>query len=561
MIAFVKKNSWKNILLLGLLLLFEVSIHPLGFGPDRKIHDPAVYRLDDSTYLSGDWYTEMSLESGVYPFYAKLVNMWHILPLSEEPWRLLLYIASIIVLYVSLIRISTLFSASIFIVPIVAIFHAIVMLTAPPIWLYGPFMQIDGGLAPRSIGMALSFLSLFFLLKGARILPWAILGIATLIHVSNSLIVFTLFFLVWIGMQFHFNGFFEKRYWLGLIRKSFASLAVYILAGGWFALFVAFQHKDGVGMLPTEKFIWTWIYFRAPYMALPLMPWKAWLLFGLHIASLFFAWYFLRQRFRDERRVMLDFLGLIGVGAVVYFFLFYVFAFILPWMPGFQFYSIRVIYFLHFSAYLFTALLLVLWCRDWMVGKFFFGKNIKNAYLRGVLLGSAVSIILIVLFYSYPGRKFFQQSVPNIRASWDRVANSESRKLRVSQSPVDRYLIANQKPFLAPPNWYGSASYLPSVASFKTFGFTMPGMAEWYTRMNDVSRGDLERTFQLQRQSGHFEAVTIDWRTVYSGLSVSDILLLAEKYNFKLFLSYGNLAYPFVVVAKDADYVLYRVSQ
>ena len=97
MIAFVKKNSWKNILLLGLLLLFEVSIHPLGFGPDRKIHDPAVYRLDDSTYLSGDWYTEMSLESGVYPFYAKLVNMWHILPLSEEPWVRMLYIARSIV--------------------------------------------------------------------------------------------------------------------------------------------------------------------------------------------------------------------------------------------------------------------------------------------------------------------------------------------------------------------------------------------------------------------------------------------------------------------------------
>lgn len=561
MIAFVKKNSWKNILLLGLLLLFEVSIHPLGFGPDRKIHDPAVYRLDDSTYLSGDWYTEMSLESGVYPFYAKLVNMWHILPLSEEPWRLLLYIASIIVLYVSLIRISTLFSASIFIVPIVAIFHAIVMLTAPPIWLYGPFMQIDGGLAPRSIGMALSFLSLFFLLKGARILPWAILGIATLIHVSNSLIVFTLFFLAWLCLEWKVKYVFDAQYWFTLARKSLLAAGVYIVSGGWFALYVAHLGRGVSAGLPTEKFIWAWIYFRAPYMALPLMPWKAWLLFGLHIASLFFAWYFLRQRFRDERRVMLDFLGLIGVGAVVYFFLFYVFAFIFPWMPGFQFYSIRVVYFLHFVAYLFTALLLVLWCQDWMVGKFFFGKNIKSVYLRGVLLGSAVSIILIVLFYSYPGRKFFQQSVPNIRASWNRVANSENRKLRVSQSPVDRYLIADQKPFLAPPNWYGSASYLPGVASFKTFGFTAPGMAEWYARMNDVSRGDLERTFQLQKQSGHFEAVTIDWRTVYSGLSVSDILLLAEKYNFKLFLSYGNLAYPFVVVAKDADYVLYRVSQ
>ena len=191
---FWKKLPVSSLIVLGLLLVFEVSIHPLGFGPDRRVHDPAVYRLGDAEYLPGDWYTQMAVDSGVYTFYAKLVNVWHFLPFSEETWRLLLYAASLVVLYYAMIRIARLFSQSALVIPLVALFHAIVILVAPPIWLYGPFVHVDGGLAPRSIAIALSFLALSLLLHNARSLPWIVLGLATLIHVSNSLIIFTLFF-------------------------------------------------------------------------------------------------------------------------------------------------------------------------------------------------------------------------------------------------------------------------------------------------------------------------------------------------------------------------------
>ena len=143
---YLRKLSWRHALIFIVLLLFEVSIHPLGFGPDRRVHDPAVYRLGDSNYLSGDWYTQMAVDSGVYVFYAKLVNVWHFLPFYEGTWRLLLYVASLVALYCAMIRIARLFSQSSLVIPIVAIFHAIVVVVAPPIWLYGLFIQIDGGL-------------------------------------------------------------------------------------------------------------------------------------------------------------------------------------------------------------------------------------------------------------------------------------------------------------------------------------------------------------------------------------------------------------------------------
>jgi hypothetical protein len=557
----VQRIPWKTLLLFGVLLLFEFSIHPLTFGPDRRIHDPAVYRLDNPRYLPGDWYTDMATQSGVYTFYAKLVSAWHLLPIHEETWRLFLYLACLAVLYFSMIRIARIFSKSFLVVPIVAVFHAIVVLIAPPIWLYGPFIQIDGGLAPRSIGIALSFLALYFLLKNRGVLPWALLGIATLFHVSNSLIVFTLFFAAWFWSDIWAQkDERDRRYWRSLARKSVLAFMIYMVAGGWFVLYVAnlgSVHPNETGF-SSAKAIWTWIYFRAPYMALPLMPWKAWLLFLLHAVSIPIAWHFLRKQMAARRKKALDLLGLVGMGAFVYFFIFYLFAFVWPWLPGFQFYSIRVIYFMHFVSYLFVSLLLLSLCRTWWRKSR--GQSVRVSWHRVAFTVLAIAGISS-LYFSAPGTKFLETASGNLLASWLRISDSNNRTIGFPQSTTEKYLFQNPEPFLAPPNWSGSSTYLPSVANFKSFGFTPQGLAEWYDRMNDVSRGALERTYAAQVRSGRSEPVTIDWTSVYATLTPEDVTRLAEKYGLRLFLAYGNRPYPFPVVAEDGRFRLYRVLE
>ena len=546
----LEQLPWRGALLLGLLLILEMSVHPLGLGPDRRIHDPAVYRLADPSYMPGDWYTDMAVESGVYTFYAKLVNVWHFLPVSEEVWRLLLYVVSLVILYYSMVRIARIFSASDLVIPLVAIFHAIVIVIAPPIWLYGPFIQVDGGLAPRSIGIALSFLALYFLLKNRSILPWLLLGIATLAHVSNSLIVFTLFFAAWLCSEWVSSKRLNQEHWFPLGKKAGLAATVYIVAGGWFALYVATLGSGGETEFSDAKFIWTWIYFRAPYMALPLMPWKAWLLFFLHILAIVVGWYLLRKRAKIQHKKALDLLGFVGVGAVAYFALFYLFAFVWPWLPGFQFYSIRVAYFIHFVAYIFTALFLLSFCKDWI-------KKQKNF----IFLPFLIIIVAILFSLSDPGKVFFKRVQKNLSVSWTYATESEARMLRLSGSATTQYLDLHPEPFLAPPNWFGLPAYLPQVASFKTFGFTPKGLEEWYVRMNDVSRGELERIYEQQNRLDTFEPVSMNWKEIYSKLTAEEIVFLSQKYHFTFFLTYKNLAYPFPLVVEDGEYRLYRISE
>lgn len=545
MTYYLKNLPWRDIFLLIFILVFEVSIHPLGIGPDRRIHDPAVYRLNDPSYLPGDWYAGMAVESGVYTFYSKLIALAHTIHISPELWRLMLYVLCLVVLYYSLIRIGRLFSESFWVVPIVAVFHALLVTVAPPIWLYGPFIQVDGGLAPRSIGIALSFAALFFLLKNARVLPWVLLGIATLIHVSNSFIVFTLFLLAWLGAEWIQNHTLSVGHLSQLFRKTWFAFVFYFVSGGWFVFYVASLTLDKA-TFTADKFIWTWIYLRAPYMALPDMPEKAWLLFGLHILTIIVGWYILFKQGDETMKRRVNILGLVGVGAVVYFFLFYFFTFMRPWLPGFQFYSIRVVYLAHFVAYLFAAFLIMFACQ----------KGTRRITSKIVVSGIVAGGIIFLL--SSFGRDFLERSGKNVSTSLAQIREASKTPAPPTQMTT-RYLYLHPEPFLAPPDWYGGAIYLPQVASFKSFGFTEQGLEEWYARLDDVSSGELERTYEEQKKVGRFSPVSIKWSKLYAKLSAKDVTRLAEKYHFNLFLSEKKLAYPFTVVAEDSDFRLYQL--
>lgn len=551
MLYWYQKLPWKEIGLLIALLVFEVAMHPLGIGPDRRIHDPAVYRLADENYLPNDWYTDMAVESGVYTFYAALIQLGPNIGIGEELWRQIIYILCLGVLYYALIKITGLFTKSLWVTPLIVLFHAFLMLYAPPSWLYGPFIHIDGGLAPRSVGVALSFLALLYLLKGARSLPWILLGLATLIHVSNSLIVFLLFLGSLIGKTWwEMAGKRNTAFWRGIWWQGVRAVVLYLMTGGWFVVWVALQgNMEGVAF-STEKFIWAWVYLRAPYMALPFASWKMWTLFSLHIGALLGTWYWLRARLDGEGKNRLDSLGLIGMGGVGLFFLFYLFTFIVPWLPGFQFYSLRVVYLTHFVAYLFLALAIVLW---W--------KRIEQKNLKRGLVVFLIGAIIIFFGFIGEGKHLLQRGGLNLQYTWVRTQDLRNPVAPPSSDQaVARYLFLHREPFLAPPRWLPSPMYLPHVVSLKTFGFTPKGLEEWYGRLNAVSQGELEQIWEKQSASGRFRPVKVDWEKVYHRLSPQTVRELSERYSFHFFVASKKKIYPFPVLAEDAEYRLYEVA-
>lgn len=550
----LKKIPWSEVVLILTMILIDIAIHPLTYGPDRYIHDPAVYRIESEQYLSGDWYTEMATESGVYVFYAPLIQLGDLLLIPEEVWRQGLYLMSLAVLFYSILQIVKMFLPSIFGVFTIIFLHAYLMINIPPPWLYGPFMQIDGGLAPRTIGVALSFLALFLLLKKARILPWIILGAATLIHVSNSLIVFGLLivsYAVWC--------FFKSDNLRDVVQEMLVKTGVYLASGGWFAFFVAIQSNGLPEDFTLEKFIWIWIYFRASYMALPLVSFQDWMYFFAHIASIIGGWVILWKYGKPEFRENLNLLSIVGLGAAILFFAFYVFAFVWPWLPGFQFYSLRVIYFTYFIAYLyFGSVLFVLY-------QLILSKSIWRMQLweRSFIFSCTLVLSVIsmnVIYTTIP--QIVHRAEKNFAASWERFLNSNPVSPKLD---TERYIVMHPEPFISPPDWYASprhsTPYVPSATSFKSFGFTPAGAFQWFERMDDMSRGELQQEFEKQKQKKKWKPTSIQWNKYYSQFTADEICVLSRKYSTKLFLTYQESEYPFPLVVGDTDFRLYRTGQ
>lgn len=560
-ISSLKKFPWRDALLVIFLILMDLSIHPLTAGPDRLVHDPAVYRLLDHNFLPSDWYTAMSVKSGVYTFYAKLIGLGGFFGLPEELWRLLLYLASLSILYYSLVQIGRLFSKNVLVVPVLALLHMMISTgDNQPLWLYGPFAQIDGGFAPRSIGMALSFLALFFLMKikNSIIVPAVLLGLASLIHVSNSFIVFTLFLFSWLGVTLLNLRPLTKQKWLEIGKKSGIGILVYLVTGGWFAFYVA-----GRGTMPadfaTDKFIWAWVYLRAPYMALPLAGKYWWIRLFAHIAAIMIGWLILRKKITTSAvKRALNIVAIIGLISVFYFFLFYLFAFVWPWLPGFQFYSIRVIYLSYFVAYFFITMSLLIVGRE-LTTKLSAKINIDKRYTNGIVL-IGVAIFLLV-FGLKLGESFSKPKIHNLQTSWQRITDNIGNRTKPPQNATFQYLLKNPEPFLAPPDFKTSTYYLPNVASFKSFGFTSEGLPQWFERLNDVSGGQIEQTYSSQLKNGRFSPIYPEWNRLYSNLTAEQVKTLSKKYNFRLFLSYRSLKYPFETITEDDDFRLYKLPR
>lgn len=564
MLEYAQKLPWKGIFLLSILLLFEVSMHPLGIGPDRRIHDPGVARFLDPHSYPGDWYADAVQASGVYPFYGALIGIGDVIGIGEERWRMFLYIACLVVTYSSLLRIARVFTDNILVIPILVVLHAAAYLYDPPAWLYGPFIHVDGGFAPRSLGVAFSFLAIALALEKKVLAPWIVLGLATLIHVSNSLLIFLLLLFAkaieWIiaiwREESGVHSIKQKiRNFTG--RIALAALA-YVLSGGWFVLAVAIRDAAAHTNFPAQQFIWIWTYFRAPYMALPEISHSSWLIFflliGAGVVSGAFL-YFSKKYFKKP----IVFLGSLGGGALLGFGFFYLTSFVYPWLTGFQLYSFRIVYIFYFVAYLFIVVALISFpsfCVEKLSGRFIFLRNKK------VFVGMYTLILGSIFIWGIDEYKvldkYLERAQNNIVKSYRYLLNPGFPEL---ESSIQKFLLEHRsEAYLAPPNWYGPPQYTSHVASFKVFGFTQASLPIWYERMDALSYYELSKTYNKQFVTGKFKTTTIDWKEKYDTLSTKEIEVLQKKYKFRYFITTAKAEYPFTVLIREEDQVLYDLS-
>lgn len=554
---------WKQLGILILLMIFELSMHPLGVGPDRRIHDPGVVRFIDPKSSPGDWYTDAAQASGVYPFYGALVSLGPTFSIEEERWRMILYIISLVVLYIALFRIARIFSDNILVVPLVAVFHATGYLYDPPAWLYGPFMHIDGGLAPRSIGVALSFLAVAFFLEERKIAPWIVIGIATLIHVSNSMLVFLVLLATTVLEQlvemYRRCRQMQPRV---AVKQGFPftqliiPISVYFLSGGWFILAVASHDVVGPMRLTTEQFIWTWVYFRAPYMALPYISYGSWILFSLYLlvlaGAMTFLFWFLREKRKELSR-----LGLISFFSLMGFVVFYLVTFEVPWLKGFQLYSFRIIYLVYLSMYVSLAIVIVTLPR-YLINRFPFFQTQLSLWKWIYILVIGGTYLFFVNHYKVIDR-YEGKAIPNLEKS---IEYFKKPQMPAAGSPIEKYLFDHRAvPYLSPPDWNGPPRHA-SVASFKVFGFTQSSLPIWRDRMDALSRGELSRQYYLQKSQGRFKPVIIDWRETYGKLTAEEVESLRKKWGFRYFVTYiDHQSYPYHVIMMDEKYILYDVDE
>ena len=539
-------------------------MHPLGIGPDRRIHDPGVTRFLDPESFPGDWYADAVQASGVYPFYGALIGIGDVIGIGEERWRMFLYIACLVVTYSSLLRIARVFTDNILVIPVLVVLHAVVYLYDPPAWLYGPFIHVDGGFAPRSLGIAFSFLAIALVLEKKVLAPWIILGLATLIHVSNSLLIFLLLLFAkaieWIIAIWR-----EERGAHSIkqkIRKFIGRIALttlaYVVSGGWFVLAVAIRDATAHTNFPAQQFIWIWTYFRAPYMALPEVSYSSWLIFFLLIGGCVVSGvslYYLKKYLQKP----IVFLSSLAGGSLLGFGFFYLTSFVYPWLTGFQLYSFRVVYIFYFVAYLFIAVALISFPS-------FFTEKLSDrfSFLRNkrVFVGMYTLILGSIFIWGIDEYKvldkYLDQAWGNIVKSYQYLLNPGFPE---QESPIQKFLLEHQsETYLAPPNWYGPPQYTSHVASFKVFGFTQASLPIWYERMDVISRNELSKAYSKQSVDGKFKPVVVDWEKKYSTLSTEEINDLQKKYNFRYFVTYSDVVYPYLMLIKEKRYSLYLVE-
>lgn len=538
-----------TILILNVLIF---STAPMNSGPDRVIHSPLVNRVLDANFLENDWFVNTAANSGVHYFYGKLIGIGGKLSFEVNFWEDILFFSFLQILIISLSLISyKLFKKF---APILIIFtiHFFIETFLSTQFDYGPYFPFDMGNAPRAISMPLGFLSLFFLMEKKYTASTFFLGISTLIHPSNGLLVA----IILLGSVFLLNTLKAKRISLANVSLLLKNFMLYVTFGGFFAVYLALSSFSPSEDYNIDKFIWGWIYLRCPYLDIIETGLRVKIAFSMHfiIHGLIGYHLLLKENNYDQKIIFIWIVGLIGnILFLVFFFSLYFF----PNQTIFSLYSFRTIYLSFFSLHCLLAYFFLEMLKSFTLDKHlsFLNSNLflnKNSFLKILIL---IICVAPLLYTSWKGNP-----VRNIKSS---IVNFGST-LKIENDTLSVFLQNTENTILINPKTIVSSDYyIPTYASFKNFLFTPMGMFEWLKRMDTLCNGQIEMEYIRQKNNNKFEKAMIDWNECVTSFPDSEIKSFMEKNEIHFLLEQIDDRTPqrsMPIFLKNDKYNLYRLE-
>lgn len=526
------------------LIFFNLLIFlhkPFNIGPDRAIHDPAVNRIIDPTYLTNDWFVNAISDSGVHFFYGKLISLHAYIGIDRFIWEDILYILSLQILIFSFFKITKTLNRNIFLVLILFLVHALAFILIPPQFGYGEFFPIDYGLAPRSLSIPFTFLSISFMLRGSYLWAAFYVGLSTLLHPSNGILSFMLIFLIRIFLVINEFLKFNSLKSISEILKFFI---IYILSGGFFAFLIALN-SIGNSAMDINEFSWAWIYLRAPYLDILDQGLRTYALWIAHFLMLiFFIYKFMKTNNRSRHQLILI---LISIISIVFFAIFYISFYFFPSKTIFSLYSFRLIYLFFFSIHLMSALYVLKKYSNFLnyisfQKKFFLDVSVKT-----------ISVLLIAI------NIYIISDFENLKDSFLKFG---SNKLEITSDVHEKLYNLNETVMMDPKLVFSSNFYISSFVSFKNFGFTETSMKEWLKRLNLMCSNSISKEYINQLNKGKFSNSEISWENCFNNKSEQELKEIMSDYriNYLLIKNSDDRFSNIEVVSKNETFKLLRIN-
>lgn len=498
---------------IGINLL--IFLHkPLSIGPDRAIHDPSVNRIIDSSYLLNDWIVNSYFNSGVHFFYGKWISFYNSLGLERYLWEDLTFILFLQLLIFSFISISKVFNQNFSFVFLIFLLHSLAFIAIPPQFGYGPYFPIDSGLSPRSLSVPLTFLAISMLFNKRYYMVALFAGLATLFHPSNGILTFILTFSAYILL----NIFYRLELNFYKLKEISRFILVYLFSGGFFALYIAL---NGLGPpeMAIEKFTWSWIYLRAPYLDFLSQGFRTYLTWLGHLLIYaFFLYKFCKDKKKSKGELILL---LIGGLSILFFLLFYFSFYFYSSKILFSLYSFRLIYLFFFSVHAMVAI--------WLISKFI-ELTLQFLNSKNKIISFIPSSIVTIFFLSIC---LYISDIKNLQSSISKFGKDKI----LLESTLDYMLFNTQEPVLMHPKLiYSTDYYIPSFVSFKTFGYTEKSMKEWLHRLDLLCNNSINDQYQAQLNKQKFSIPNIDWKKCFDPMLKEEVLKISQEYDIKYLL-------------------------
>ncbi len=515
---------------------FDLIVHPLTRGPDRLIHDPAVnHYIFNQT--GNDWYTNVAVSTNLYYFYAKLIWLGKYLTDCIEQWRSFLYISFLSIQYFAIAKISEELTGKHVLGITVILLHTITFATIGNPWVYGMFLQIDGGLAPRTISNAIGLIAFYLFMINRERVASSLLGLASLVHVSNTLIVFMMLLVSKIYTL--------RNSHLTTLKTSFKysmlNLICYVICGGWFVLVVYFSTENH---LPIDKnyVMWLWLYVRAPYLIFTnntpvaiATPITALLVTSIAIFYLFRK----KSHHFSLQTKLLKYVYTVALTSYVSFILYEINAYYFISLTFFKLYTIRLLNYAYFASMLIIGCAIINLAANLHITRFsivnFFRKN---KYNFPIILTVAITM--------------FSISKNSLRF--------QGLCTKKTEFSMMEYIHNHKISFIGPPKYNQSWLYLNQSITFKSFGFTDASIVEWSRKLSVSERCDIYGEYSYQNFNGKYRAVKFDFDSCYNELDSNQLKVQSKINQVNYVLVKGSRENLGAVVFKDNLHTLYKLE-